>query len=148
MLQAIITQTSLCTWICKKKKKRKWKKKKLGTHRALNLWYADLCLSCFEPVSHRHSRAASWSGVQEATRCICPQTLWDFPHATDCLLLLHQLIRADNFLTQIVVQTHAKKLNKKITFQSDNQKYKYIFYKETFFIQYLSIYFCFYRHNN
>lgn len=109
------------------KKKKAWYSPCFGWGlHSLSLWCADLCLSCFVPMSHRRSLAASWSRVQEATWRICPQTQGDFPHATECLLLLHQLIRADDFLTQLVFQTPTKKIwEKVITFQPDNQKYQY-----------------------
>lgn len=94
-----------------------WKKEQTAnnqdTHRVLNLWCADRCfffLWACEPTSPSCTLTASWSRAQEATPCICPQTQWDFPHATVCLLLLHQLIRADNFLTYTVLQMCAKKI--------------------------------------
>lgn len=101
-LQTLIAQTPPFTWFCKKKKRGK-RKRKLSTHvlrlrfePCEQMWCADLCLSCFVPTSRRRSPAASWCRVQEATWRICPQTRGDFSSATDCLLPLHQLIRADN----------------------------------------------------
>lgn len=108
-----------CTWICRK-----------VVLTVLRVRFGDLRCSCFVLVSHQHSLTASWSWVQEATWRICPQTKGDFLHATDCLLPLHQLIRADNFPIHTVLWTciHDQNTVRRYSHPNTSDPHKHAFF--------------------
>ena len=97
--------------------KRKEKKKKPGTHRASGL---EVCaLWACDVLSSASLALCQWANDtlspqlrdpehKKQPDVICPQIQGDFLHTAESLLLLHQLIRADNCLTHIVIQ-HTKK---------------------------------------